>query len=92
MLNSQDFLGLCPQTPWGGFTGPPRPSSCDAVFLLATIVEKPASPKNIWISHGLDIVLSNFQISTFCQYCKNDQKLSETFTFNAGAASIANKV
>ena len=52
MLNSHNFPGLCPWTPLGrAYSAPPRPPSCNVVFLLATLVEKPASPKYFWIWH-----------------------------------------
>ena len=61
MQNSHNFLELCPRNPLGGASStppPPRLPSCTTVFLLATLVKKPAPPKNCWIQHWLG---SNFR-------------------------------
>ena len=47
MYNSQNFLKLGPCTPSGRVSITPWLSSCTMVFLLITLVEKPAPPKKV---------------------------------------------
>ena len=49
--NIQQFPRFHPWTPLGRAYSCPRLPSCTAVFLLATLVEKLAPPKNCWIRH-----------------------------------------
>ena len=54
---AKSFWGFCPGLHWEGLTAspppppPPRLPSSATVFLFATLVEKPALPKNCWIRH-----------------------------------------
>ena len=41
--------GFAPECHWRGVTVPPRLMNCTMVFLLATLAEKPAAPKNCWM-------------------------------------------
>ena len=45
------FWGFAPGSHWGGLAAPSRLPNCTTVFLLATLVEKRAPPKNCWIRH-----------------------------------------
>ena len=50
--NSQKNSRVSPLDPTGeGLQHRPRLPGCTSVFLLATLVEKPATPKNCWVRH-----------------------------------------
>ena len=59
MQNSQNFLGFCSWTPI---------PSCTTVFLLATLVEKPAPKKHCWIWHWCESELYSklYERHQFC--------------------------
>ena len=55
MQNSQNLPELHPWTPPGeDLQCTSRLPSCTTVFILATLVKKPAPPKNCWIRHCLE--------------------------------------
>ena len=48
---AKNFQGFAPVPHWGGLTALPQFPSCMMVFLLNTLIKKPAPPKNCSIQH-----------------------------------------
>ena len=66
MQNSQKFLGLCPWTPLGRAYRTPKTTQLHNVFLFATLIEKPAPPKNWWIQHCVYLTTFKIRLTMLC--------------------------